>query len=155
MAVSPALRRLMRIRDLQEEQSRAALEFALGELHRLEVALTATCERDRRGRNLLHVSAETGEGTDRLAGLEETRTASRHAHVLGPMVEEMGAEVTELRQVFLMKRVERRQAETLIREVEARESVEAIRRGQQSLDDWYNSRLFHETSREEGVKEKS
>jgi len=154
MAVSRALRRLMRIRDLQEEQSRAALEFALGELQCLEDALAATCEQDHRGRNLVHVSAETGEVADRLAGLEETRTASRHAEALGPRIDAMGEEVAELRQVFLMKRVERRQAETLIHEVEARESVEAIRRGQQSLDDWYSSRIFHEASRE-GVEEKS
>jgi hypothetical protein len=37
--------------------------------------------------------------------------------------------------------VERRQAETLIRETEAREAVEDGRRGQQTLDNWFSSRM--------------
>jgi len=59
MAVSRALRRLLRIRDLQEEQSRLVLESALGELHRLENAMTATFVRDRQGRSLVQASART------------------------------------------------------------------------------------------------
>jgi len=47
MAVSRALRRLLRIRELEEEQNRLALESALGELNRLEYALEATIERGR------------------------------------------------------------------------------------------------------------
>jgi hypothetical protein len=135
------LRRLLRIRDLQEEQSRLALESALGELHSLERAMAATFERDRRGRRLVQASARSGQLTDRLAGLEETRSASRHAEALAPRVDAMGEEVRELRQEFLSRRVERRQAETLIRETEAREAIEDGRRGQQTLDDWYSSRL--------------
>jgi hypothetical protein len=42
MAVSRALRRLLRIRDLEEEQSRLALESAIGDLNRLESTLAAT-----------------------------------------------------------------------------------------------------------------
>ena len=83
MAVSRALRRLLRIRDLQEEQSRLVLESALGELHRLENAMTATFVRDRQGRSLVQASARTGELPDRLAGLDETRAASRHAPAHG------------------------------------------------------------------------
>ncbi len=148
MAVSRALRRLLRIRDLQEEQSRLALESALGELHRLEHALTATSERGRRGRRLVQASAQTGQLTDRLAGLEETRAAGRHAVTLGPRIDAMGEEAAGLRREFLLKRVERRQAETLIHETEAWEAIEAGRRGQQSLDDWYGFRLYHDMSRE-------
>ena len=44
------------------------------------------------------------------------------------------------RQAFLGKRIERRQAETLIEEAEALESVEAGRRAQRDLDDWFLSR---------------
>ena len=40
MAISRGLRRLLRVRNLEEEQSRQALESALGELNRLESALT-------------------------------------------------------------------------------------------------------------------
>jgi hypothetical protein len=142
MAVSLALRRLLRIRELEEEQGRLALESALSELHRLEHALVATVERKHRGRSLVQSSAQTNQLTDRIAGLEETRSASLHATALEPRIDGMGVEVTDRRQEFLLKRVERRQAETLIAETEAQEAIENGRRGQQSLDDWYSSQLY-------------
>jgi flagellar biosynthesis chaperone FliJ len=141
MAVSHALRRLLHIRDLQEEQSRLALESALGELHSLEHAMATTFERGRRGRRLIDVSVQNGQLADRLAGIEETRSASRHAEALEPRIDATGEEVRELRKEFLSRRVERRQAETLIRKTEAREAVEDGRRGQQTLDNWYSSRM--------------
>ncbi len=142
MAVSRALRRLLRIRELEEEQGRLALESALGELHRLEHALAATIERKHRGRNLIQPTANISQLTDRLAGLEETRSADSHAAALEPRIEGMGVEVASRRQEFLLKRVERRQAETLIAETEAQEAIEDGRHGQQSLDDWYSSQLY-------------
>ena len=44
------------------------------------------------------------------------------------------------RQEFLAKRIERRQAETLIERSEARDAVDAARRTQRELDDWFLSR---------------
>ena len=153
MAVSRAMRRLLRVRDLEEEQSRLALESALGELHRLEHALAATVERDRWGRKLLNAAVRQGQLPDRLAGIEEMRAAMRHAAVLEPRIESAGDEVTALREAFLVKRVERRQAETLIAETEAEENVEAARAGQQSLDDWFRGRKFRETAGAERAAE--
>lgn len=149
MAVSRALRRLLRIRDLEEEQCRLALESSIGELNRLQSALANTAERDRRGRRLVQASVQTGEFQDRLAGLEETRAADRIVAVLEPRIEAMEAEVAERRRGFLAKRMERRQAETLIQASEAEEAVEAGRRSQLALDDWYGSRLYRETDARE------
>jgi hypothetical protein len=64
--------------------------------------------------------------------------------VLEPRIEAKEEEVEALRQEFLLKRVEHRQAETLIQETEAREAIEAGRSSQQRLDDWYSSRLFRQ-----------
>lgn len=150
MAVSRALRRLLRIRDLEEEQCRLALESAVAELHRLEDALAATADRKRRGRSLVHTGVETNQLPDRLAGIEESRAADRLVAVLNPRIEAMEAEVAARRQAFLMKRVERRQAETLIEETEAREAIEVDRRTQQSLDDWFSSRRYREELAEGG-----
>jgi flagellar biosynthesis chaperone FliJ len=141
MTVSRAFRRVLRIRELEEEQSRLALEFANGELNRLEHALTATVEREHRGRRLLAASVQTGQLPDRLAGIEEARSAVSQAVVLMPRIENSKEKVIIRRQEFLLKRVERRQAETLIEESEARDTIEAERRGQQSLDEWYSSRF--------------
>jgi hypothetical protein len=144
MAVSRGLRRLLRIRELEEEQNRLVLESASGELNRLQRTLAAAFERERQGRRLVEASAQSNQLTDRLAGLEETRSAGLHAIALGPKIDAKEEEVAARRQEFLAKRVERRQAETLIEETEVREAIEADRRGQQSLDDWYNSRLYRE-----------
>ena len=141
MAVSRALRRLLRIRDLEEEQCRIALESAQGELNRLNDAKVANTGRERWGRRLVVQSASSGELPDRLSGLEETCTAGRFALALASRIETVQEDVVRLREEFLAKRVEVRQAETLIKETEAREAVEAARRSQQTLDDWYRSRL--------------
>jgi flagellar biosynthesis chaperone FliJ len=144
MAVSRAMRRLLRIRDLEEEQCRLALDKALSELNSLQQALTATAERARCGRRLVEASVRTGELSDRLAGIEETRAAGHHATALVPRIAEAELLVSAMRQKFLSKRVERRQAETLIRETQARDATEAGRRDQRALDDWYRFRLHLE-----------
>jgi phage I-like protein len=137
MAVSRSMRRLLRVLESQEEQYRAALASALADLKRLEGAMAATAERDRGGRQLVADSARTGELTDRLAGLEETRTARRHAAGLTPKITEAKLATTARQREFLSKRIERRQAETLIRKTEAEDNLEAGRRAQQGLDDWF------------------
>jgi hypothetical protein len=142
MGPSRTLRRLLRIRDLEEEQSRLALESSVGELNRLRDALKANVERERRGRRLIEASARTGELPDRLAGLEEAHMADRLFAVLEPRIAAKEEDVMARRQEFLLKRVERRQAETLIEDAEAQEAIESERRGQQALDNWYGSRQF-------------
>jgi hypothetical protein len=141
MAVSRALCRLLRIRDLEEEQARLALESALADLHRLEHALRATAERDRGGRRLVKASVSTGELPDRLAGLEETRTAQRQAGALTPRIRNAERDVALLQERYLNSRVERRQAETLIEEAEARDALVGDRRSQQAVDDWFRNRM--------------
>jgi hypothetical protein len=140
MAVSRALRRLLRVHELEEEQSRLALESSIGELRRLEQLLELACKRERGGRQLVRVSAHTGELPDRLAGLEESRAGRRSAVLLETKMIDAESQVVELRQAYLAKRVERRQAEMLIKEIEARDSVTSARRGQRALDDWFLNR---------------
>jgi hypothetical protein len=152
MAVSRALRRLLRIRELEEEQSRLALEASLGDLHALQYALAATTERDRSGRRLVQVGALNGEIRDRTAGLEEMRAAERFARVLGPRIADAEQDVISLREDYVDKRVERRQAETLIEEAAARDTLDADRRSQQALDDWFGNRRHGEQVEEKGCE---
>jgi flagellar export protein FliJ len=141
MAVSRALRRLLHVRKIEEDQCQQALESAVGEFKRLQRSLAATVDQARSGRHLVISSANSGELPDRLAGIEETRAAERRAVALAPRIAEAETEVETLRQAFLAKRVESRQAETLIRATEAQDAIAAGRRSQQSLDDWYLNRL--------------
>jgi flagellar export protein FliJ len=142
MAVSRALRRLLGIRDLEEEQHRLALESAMGELRSLENALVAMLRQERRGRALVKESARSGDLQDRLAGVVESRAAQIGVAMLAPRIAATKNHAARLREAYLQKRIERRQAETLIEETEAKEAMEAERRSQQGLDDSYRSRLF-------------
>ena len=144
MGVAKALERLLRIRDIEEEQRRLALESALGELRDLERAREAAGAREREGRELVRGSVKSGEWADRGAGLVETATARKQAGVLAPRIAALEAESIQLRQKFLEKRVQRRQAETLIEEAAARDAGGLNRRSQQNLDDWYGSHMHRE-----------
>jgi hypothetical protein len=144
MAVARVLKRLLRVRDLEEEQSRIALESAVGNLGRLQNAQAGAVERDRRGRRLVLSSADSGALPDRLAGLEETHSSERIALALAPQIAGAQKNVTQLREEYLAKRVERRQAETLIDEARARDALDSKRRSQQGLDDWFLNRLHRE-----------
>jgi len=141
MADSQALRRLLQVLEIEEEQAKLALESAVGDLRLLEQRWAAAVERSRSGRQLVMASARSGNLTDRWAGLEEARVGTRRASQLMPRIAEAELVVNIRRQEYLSRRVERRQAQTLIEEAEAREAVEARRRGQQALDDWYLNRL--------------
>ena len=142
MSVSRALRRLLRVLEIEEEQRRIRLESGLSDLGRLKNALAATDDLDRRGRRLVSESACTGELPNRLAGIAETRAAERVANLLTPRVAEAESAVTGLRQEYLAKRVERRQAQTLVEKAEAEDALEAERRSQQMLDERFLSRFW-------------
>jgi flagellar biosynthesis chaperone FliJ len=137
MAVSRSLRRTLEVRALEEELSQAALEEALSSLRLLEGALQAARERERSGRRHVTASAASADAADRIAGLEETRAASRRAAALKPRIAEMEDVVAARRAEFLEKRMERRQVETLIRKTEAADAVVAGRRTQREIDDWF------------------
>ena len=140
VAVSSALKRLLRVRGLEEEQHRTALESAMGELHRLEAALQECAARELRGRSLVGAAALTHEPVDRQAGLVEVETARRSGRVLAARRRATEQEAARRRAEFLEKRVERRQAEALIDDAQARDAAVEGHRAQQSLDDWHAGR---------------
>lgn len=146
MAVSRTLERLRRIRDLEEEQHRLALESATGQLRRLEAARQAAGETERAGRVLVGSSAHTGELADRQGGLVQAEAAGRRVALLEHQLARAEAAIQQLRQTFLEKRVERRQAETLVSESAARSAIESNRRSQRAVDDWHGSRKQREKS---------
>lgn len=152
MSAPPALRRLLRIRELEEEQCRGALERAVAERHRLEAGLAGAAQRGRRGRLLIAASVASAEVEDRIAGLEEIQTARRLAAALAPRLAQMDQVVTALRQKYLDARVERRQVETLLEEAQTREAAQTSRRTQQSLDEWYSNRTYRAAEAEKPAR---
>jgi hypothetical protein len=142
MAVSRALRRLLRVLEIEEEQCQLALRSALGGLRHLEQLAAIARTREQAGRKLILHSAYTGELPDRLAGLQQSQSAANQSAELEIKIADAGLLVSDLRSTYLAKRVERRQAELLITETENRDAVIAARRSQQDLDDWYLNRLI-------------
>jgi len=134
------MRRLLQVLEIQEEECRAAMELARAELRQLNQALTWNMARERGGRRLVADSAVTGEIADRIAGMEEARTATRIAAALGQRIAEAQLAVNARQHEFLGRRVERLQTKTLIEEAEAVDRTEAARRSQRDLDDWFLGR---------------
>ncbi|HLY40672.1 MAG TPA: hypothetical protein VKR52_05630 [Terracidiphilus sp.] len=142
MPVSRSLLRLLRVRELEEEQCRSILAAAAAELILLESARDAARERARRGRSLMVASAQSGDLADRIAGAEEVRCGVGSTEFLSVRIRSVELRVAGLRQRFLVKRTERRQAETLIEDERQRDAVEQSRKSQQALDEWHRTRQW-------------
>lgn len=132
--------RIVRIRQLEEDESRRKLDLAIAALAQAEFALRMAQQRGRAGRSLVVSSACSGEFVDRIAGMEESRSAQRVALALASRIRAAEDAVASLRQEYLNKRTSRLQAETLAETERAREAATTLRRGQQALDDWYLNR---------------
>lgn len=144
MAISRALRRLLSVRQLEEQQSRLELESAVAELQERQAALMHNAERNSTGRRIFSTGVRNDMLTDRLAGIEEQRASARHAVRLRERVNEADQRVQILRDSYLATRIERQQAQTLIEEMAERDAQEALRRAQQDMDDWYRGRSLRQ-----------
>jgi len=139
MPVSLAMRRLLGIRVLQEEQRRTTLETALRELEGFRMARVLAQNRARAGRGLVSQSAHSGELLDRLAGLAEQRHAQeRITHLAQPIADAEQRAAAE-RLNYLAARVERRQAETIVNNVVEEDTRTTARKSQADLDEWFRS----------------
>ncbi len=144
MAASQRLHRLLDIRQAEEERSQSEMEIAFAELRRIEAAQAATHERGERARALVTSSAQTGELTDRIAGLQEMRTTERLQRMLVGMVDAARIGAQEKRHEFLSSCIARRQVETLANAKSAEAIAEASRKTQSALDDWHRSQQMAE-----------
>jgi hypothetical protein len=122
---------------MEEEMRRRGLESAQGELTQLETALKGAGQKERKGRQLVNAGVLSEVLPDRLAGLEEVHAGIRLGSFLQQHIEAATLQVNERREEYLAKRLERRQAETLIEAAEATDKVDANRKSQQALDEWY------------------
>ena len=141
MAAGKGLRRLLRLPLLEEEQAERTLEAAVSAVRELDAGITVARGRERMGQGLVRLSATAGEPLDRVAGLEEVRAGERIREALIPRLAEAETVAAARQAQYLSKRVERRQAETVVHEAEARAAEDAARRNQESLDDLYLGRM--------------
>lgn len=113
------------------------MESALAKLRILQNEWTAASKRMRQARVLIASSVQTGEQVDRIAALQEMTEAEHRREGLEEKIAATEAEVTSSRQEYLVKRIERRQVESLLDAERARLAVESNRKSQSMLDDWH------------------
>lgn len=139
--------RVVRIRQMEEDESRRTLDLVLAELAQLELGLRAAEQRERSGRSLVVASATSGEIADRIAGMEDSRSGGRRSAALRSRIRVAEDAVASLRQEYLSKRTSRLQAETLAAAEKAREAADSLRRDQRAVDDWYLMRIRRKDDR--------
>ena len=144
MLVKRTLNRLLRLRELEEEQSRLELELAVAERNRAQQEIAFVTGRLEQGRRHFATGIVEQNRLARAAGLLETEEAGRQRLRLYPQLETADAEVARQQAEFLLHRTGRRQVETLVENERANGEVEAGRRAQQMLDDWYGRRKAKE-----------
>lgn len=144
------LQRLLHIREIEEEQKRLRLAAAMTTLDRLATARDAAVIASRDGRNLVAGSAISGDIADRQSGLVQTESAQRRARRLEMQIAESREETIACRHDFLTKRVERRQAETVLQHEDAREKLESARKSQRNIDDWYGIKTNRQAANDQG-----
>jgi hypothetical protein len=137
MKSSQALRRLLRLRALEEEQSRLALEAAQAQEQRLESALAESRRSERRSRESIFESVRSGNAMERLAGLVESRESERVSERIVTWKAEAKESTARRREAFLAGRLERRQTEQMVENAAAEAAAQQERRAQGALDDWH------------------
>lgn len=143
------LERILRIRELQEEQKRRQLNGALAKLEALHKTREVAVEMNIRGQTLVRASVSSGEITDRQAGIIEAELACRRTRVLAAHILSAQEHTIELRQEFMTTRLERQQVETLVDLQEVREDIESSRSSQKRIDDWFGARAHRKGVRDE------
>ncbi len=144
MPVTRSLRRLLRIRDIEEEQHRLTLELAQSELRTIEDAIVASQWREQEGRMLVDAGLASGDVTDVQSGRLEVNSARSNFTSLLPRRDECEQRVNVSREALREKQIERRQTEAVIEAAMATEKVKSVRHSQNDLDDWFRARTFHE-----------
>ena len=144
MLVKRTLNRLLRLRELEEEQSRLELELAVAERNRAQQEIAFAARRQAQGRRNFAAGIVEQNRLARAAGLLETEEARKQRLRLYPQLEAADTEVARQQAEFLLRRTGRRQVETLVENEHGKAEIEAGRRAQQMLDDWYGRRKAKE-----------
>lgn len=139
MPVSAGLKRLLRIREMQEEQSGASLENALRELAQLQAALAIARQAAVNARKTVSQSARAGDRTGRVVGLQETRIAEGYRAAVIHRIADAEERLDKLRKDHLAIRLQRKQAETLAGNIVDADSRCAARKSQHDLDQWFRT----------------
>jgi hypothetical protein len=134
------LERLLRLRTLLEDVSRVELEAHLQELAQVEGALTCLQETERTMRRQSFASIAEARRAQRLEAEALSEWAGHERGFLERTREKKAAEVDTAKAAYLERRMESRQAGSVIEAGHAVAEMEQGRREQRELDDWFGQR---------------
>jgi len=143
LPASRTLKRLHAIRSAEEQQCRTTLDAAVSDLRSLERMLARVKQRRGCARSLIAASIRSGVAEDRMAALEEASLFDRLARALAGKIAAAEQRLSQARNQFMAKRVERRQVETLLEAARVQAGIEASRKNQSALDEWFRSSAKH------------
>ena len=139
--------RILRVRRLLEEVAKAALEAKTTEIARIEQAARARSNQAVEGRTLAMkhlLAADSGAWTCALADAELFRCKEQR---LGAAADLRRPALEDTRQQLIGSRRERLQVEAVATVATRREERARLRREQQMIDEWFQTRRRRSASR--------
>ena len=149
------LSRLLRLRELEEEQSRIKLEVVARARELVARADDSVKARLRAGLREAGAGLLSGEALTRMAGQAAVEVGIQWQDRLVIRIRETEAELVRQREEFLVRRTSRRQVEML---AEADEKIcreKAERQAQQMLDDWFGQKRHANASSHKAILQKT
>ena len=141
MSAPKKLTRLLRLRKLEEEQQRVVLELAVAESNRLQQYRELAIEQLSRGKQEFIKAIEQDASASRETALVEVEHAAEQRDGIEARLITTNSAVIHQRAEYLERRTVRQQVEQLLEAASKAREIEAGRRAQQMLDDWYGQRI--------------
>jgi flagellar export protein FliJ len=134
------LQGLARIRRLQEEIERRALQLAVAAVAEVESALQSDAAAMLESRESAREALRAGDRSEWLLADAQGEVARANIDKLGCLLTKREAQVPIATARFLVCRHEHEQSKVLVRETRQAEAVEDARREQATADEWVISR---------------
>jgi hypothetical protein len=137
--MSQSLKRILKVRKLIEDQSRAQLDLAMRNLAEVERGIASWERRGSASRELARAAMIDQDPESRLAAEVEESICSWTVERLKPVQENFREQVVVRREQFLEDRKQTLQASSILSKIQAEVEAERLRKAQQALDEWYQT----------------
>ncbi len=137
--MSRSLKRILKVRQLVEDQSRIQLEAAVRALAEVEQGIASWQRRSAASRDLARAAMFNEDPESRLAAEIEEELADWRVERLKPIREARLEQVVVCREQFLEHRKLTMQTSSILSKQQAEAEAERLKKAQQALDEWYQS----------------
>jgi flagellar export protein FliJ len=137
--VSRSLQRILKLREMEEEDNRVKFAKEGDLLRGIEAALTTSQKEEQDARSIIfhEISNDLLEGRVLAEGV--SRITQLRIDKLKDQVKDQQAKVALRRERYLESRIKRLQLGILLNDEEKTRNADEVRRQQSALDDWFNN----------------